>query len=115
MGAWVLRESRIRMAGSSKATAQSSCVESSMRELIREHTGPPSPQWESLEWLVTNGLGGYAFGTASGLITRGYHGYLISSLPAPLGRMMMLNDVIEQVRLPDGTILQLGGEERTGL
>ncbi len=26
------------------------------------------------EWLVTNGLGGYASGTLSGVITRRYHG-----------------------------------------
>jgi len=28
------------------------------------------------EWLVTNGLGGYASGTASGVVTRRYHGLL---------------------------------------
>jgi len=67
------------------------------------------------EWLVTNGLGGYAFGTVSGLLTRGYHGYLISSLPAPLGRWMMLNDLIEHLHFEDGTVAQLGGEERAGL
>lgn len=69
----------------------------------------------STEWLVTNGLGGYAFGTVSGLLTRGYHGYLISSLPAPLGRWMMLNDLIEHLHFEDGTVAQLGGEERAGL
>ena len=37
------------------------------------------------EWLVTNGLGGYASGTVSGAITRRYHGLLIAALPAPLG------------------------------
>ena len=43
------------------------------------------------EWLVTNGLGGYASGTVAGVTTRRYHGLLIAALPAPLGRMMMLN------------------------
>ncbi len=43
------------------------------------------------EWLVTNGLGGYASGTMTGLVTRRFHGYLISALPAPRGRTMMLN------------------------
>ena len=37
------------------------------------------------EWLVTNGLGGYATGTIAGMITRRYHGCLIAALPAPLG------------------------------
>ena len=36
------------------------------------------------EWLVTNGLGGFASGTISGAITRRYHGLLIAALPAPL-------------------------------
>ena len=35
--------------------------------------------------------------------TRRYHGLLIAALPAPLGRMMMLNHLGEQLRLPDGT------------
>ena len=38
------------------------------------------------EWLVTNGLGGYASGTVAGVVTRRYHGLLIAALPAPLGR-----------------------------
>ena len=38
----------------------------------------------SREWLVTNGLGGFASGTISGAITRRYHGLLIAALPAPL-------------------------------
>ncbi|MDQ2945229.1 MAG: amylo-alpha-1,6-glucosidase [Acidobacteriota bacterium] len=67
------------------------------------------------EWLVTNGLGGYASGTVGGVITRGFHGYLIAALPSPLGRMMMLNDLVEQVTLPDGRTMQLGGEERAGV
>jgi len=52
---------------------------------------------------VTNGLGGYAAGTVSGAITRGFHGYLVAALPSPLGRMMMLNDVVEQITTPDFT------------
>ncbi len=91
-----------------------------MSELIRKIDWPrgsseTEPQTEALlsrEWLVTNGLGGYASGTVGGVITRGFHGYLIAALPAPLGRIMMLNDLVEQVRLPDGSLVQLGGEER---
>ncbi|MBV9552538.1 MAG: glycogen debranching enzyme N-terminal domain-containing protein, partial [Alphaproteobacteria bacterium] len=49
------------------------------------------------EWLVTNGLGGYASGTASGELSRRYHGLLIAALPAPLGRMVMLSDVTAAV------------------
>jgi predicted glycogen debranching enzyme len=64
------------------------------------------------EWLVTNGLGGYASGTLAGVITRGFHGYLVAALPTPLGRVMMLNDLIEKIELPDGNSIQLSGEER---
>ena len=67
------------------------------------------------EWLVTNGLGGYASGTLAGVITRRYHGYLIAALPAPYGRMMMFNDLVERVQLPSGDVVQLGGEERAGV
>ncbi len=30
------------------------------------------------EWLVTNGIGGYASGTIAGLLTRRYHGLLVA-------------------------------------
>ena len=63
------------------------------------------------EWLVTNGLGGYASGTIGGVPTRRYHGLLIAALPAPLGRMVMLRHLREQLRFPDGTVVQIGGEE----
>jgi predicted glycogen debranching enzyme len=63
------------------------------------------------EWLVTNGLGGYASGTVAGVITRRYHGLLIAALPAPFGRTVMLTHVAEQIRWPDGRRLELGGRE----
>jgi predicted glycogen debranching enzyme len=71
----------------------------------------------SREWLVTNGLGGYAAGTISGVLTRRFHGLLISALPAPRGREMMLNALYEQIHTPDGSRVLLGAEERvdTGL
>src|SRR5262245_7456730 len=66
------------------------------------------------EWLVTNGLGGYASGTVSGVITRRYHGVLIAALAAPFGRMVMLSHIAEQVRFPDGRRFEIGGRERAG-
>ncbi|OAI42188.1 hypothetical protein AYO40_06685 [Planctomycetaceae bacterium SCGC AG-212-D15] len=66
------------------------------------------------EWLVTNGLGGYACGTLAGVPTRRYHGLLIVALPPPLGRMVMLNHLLETVRLPDGTRYALSGFEHVG-
>src|SRR5262249_50201784 len=53
----------------------------------------------------------YASGTISGTVTWRYHGLLIAALPAPFGRMVMLNHVAEHLRLPDGRSLQIGGED----
>ncbi len=55
------------------------------------------------EWLVTNGLGGYASGTVCGIPTRRFHGLLVAALPAPLGRLMTLNHLAEEIVLADGT------------
>src|SRR5438045_2230637 len=63
------------------------------------------------EWLVTNGLGGYASGTLSGTVTWRYHGLLIAALPAPLGRVVMLNHLSEHLFLSNGKCIQVGGEE----
>jgi predicted glycogen debranching enzyme len=67
--------------------------------------------WLRQEWLVTNGLGGYASGTISGTVTWRYHGLLIAALAAPHGRVVMLNHLAEFVRFPDGHAVQIGGEE----
>src|SRR5438128_6262117 len=66
------------------------------------------------EWLVTNGLGGYASGTVAGVATRRYHGLLIAALPAPHGRTIFLNHLRETVRTQDGEMYYLGGDERRG-
>jgi predicted glycogen debranching enzyme len=66
------------------------------------------------EWLVTNGLGGYASGTVSGAVTRRYHGLLIAALPAPLGRIVMWNHVSEFLRFSADDVVSLGAEERAG-
>ncbi len=44
---------------------------------------------ESREWLVTNGLGSYASGTVSDILTRRYHGLLVAALEPPLGRRVL--------------------------
>ncbi|HEY5610132.1 MAG TPA: amylo-alpha-1,6-glucosidase [Thermoanaerobaculia bacterium] len=42
------------------------------------------------EWLVTNGVGGFASGTIAGLNTRRYHGLLVAALAPPLGRTLLV-------------------------
>lgn len=83
---------------------------------ISEELGPePSPETlTAREWLVTNGLGGYASGTLSGVPTRRYHGLLIAALPAPLGRTLMLGQVSGVLHLPDHRTVNLGGLARHG-
>src|SRR5262245_54215078 len=86
-----------------------------MNEMIRRIEWPGKHDTEDFlrkEWLVTNGLGGYASGTVAGVPTRRFHGLLIAALPAPLGRTMMFNDLIERLHTPGGVACQLCGEER---
>src|SRR5450755_666535 len=45
---------------------------------------------ERCEWLVTNGLGGFASGTAACSLTRRYHGILIAALQPPAARTLMV-------------------------
>src|SRR4051812_12091952 len=69
------------------------------------------PQLLRREWLVTNGLGGYASATISGAVTWKYHGLLIAALPSPIGRTLMLNHIEESIYLPNLKLIQFGGAE----
>src|SRR5579862_331501 len=53
------------------------------------------------EWLITNGIGGFASGTVVGCNTRRYHGLLCAALVPPVGRIMMLNRLGEILRVRD--------------
>ena len=52
---------------------------------------------ESREWLVTNGIGGYASGTVAGSQTRRYHGMLVAALQPPVGRTQLVSAIDEIV------------------
>ena len=54
-----------------------------------------------LEWLVTNGIGGYASSSLSGANTRRYHGLLVPAFSPPLGRAVLLSKAEEEVRVED--------------
>jgi predicted glycogen debranching enzyme len=60
------------------------------------------------EWLLTNGTGGFAMGTALGALTRRYHGLLVASLRPPVARVMALKAVAETLVIDPG----LPSEER---
>jgi predicted glycogen debranching enzyme len=53
---------------------------------------------ESREWLVTNGIGGYASGTMAGGMSRRYHGLLMAALQPPVGRTQLVAWMDEIVR-----------------
>jgi predicted glycogen debranching enzyme len=53
---------------------------------------------EAREWIVTNGIGGFASGTIAGCVTRRYHGLLIAALQPPVGRMHLVACLDETVR-----------------
>jgi predicted glycogen debranching enzyme len=69
----------------------------------------------SKEWLVTNGLGGYASGTVGATPTRRSHGLLVAALPAPRGRILMLNHLIETVIPAGAAPMSLSGLEESGV
>ena len=53
---------------------------------------------ESREWLVTNGIGGFASGTTAGTSTRRYHGLLMAALEPPTGRTLLVAGLDETLR-----------------
>src|SRR3972149_12062476 len=62
------------------------------------------------EWLVTNGLGGYASSTILGLNTRKYHGLLVGALHPPGNRTVCLAKLDEDI-LVGNEIYRLGVNE----
>ncbi len=60
----------------------------------------------SFEWIVTNGLGGYASSSILGANTRKYHGLLIAAMKPPLQRTMLLNKVEEEI-IQKNSVLKL--------
>ncbi len=66
----------------------------SVVDFRREITGDLA-EAEQREWLVTNGLGGFASGTVPGLLTRRYHGLLIAALQPPGHRTLLVTKLDE--------------------
>jgi len=64
----------------------------------------------SREWLVTNGIGGYASGTVAGCSTRRYHGLLLAALRPPVGRTLLVGALDEIIDYA-GTSYELAAHE----
>jgi predicted glycogen debranching enzyme len=62
------------------------------------------------EWLVVNGLGGYASGTLAGVNTRRYHGLLVAALNPPVERTVLVAGSLDRVRY-DGHRYALSAHE----
>ena len=72
--------------------------------------------WESSadkEWIITNGLGGYASSTIAGGNTRRYHGLLVASLRPPGERTMLLTKIDEDIEI-EGKIYPLAANATVG-
>ena len=65
----------------------------------------------SHEWLVANGIGGYAMGTLAGATTRCYHGYLIAAPRTTQERVALVTKLDEWATLSDGQQIALGTNE----
>ena len=74
--------------------------------------GDPPEFLMQREWLVTNGLGGYASGSLAGFCTRRFHGLLIASLPSPLGRTQYLPYLEEHLLVGDRRVRMTACETR---
>jgi predicted glycogen debranching enzyme len=68
----------------------------------------------SAEWLLSNGIGGYASSTVSGANTRRYHGLLVASLNPPVERKVMVSKVEETIVTEDGNF-ELGSNFYPGV
>jgi predicted glycogen debranching enzyme len=62
------------------------------------------------EWLITNGLGGYASSTVLGINTRKYHGLLVAALHPPGDRRVLLTKLDEDVSIGND-VYRLGANE----
>src|SRR5665213_2675151 len=58
---------------------------------------------EAREWIVTNGLGGFAAGTVAGTLTRRYHGLLFAARTPPVGRTLLCAKIDAEVEYDGAT------------
>jgi predicted glycogen debranching enzyme len=67
-------------------------------------SGTSSPSPRSTEWLESDGLGGFASGTAGGIRTRRYHAILLNATSPPTGRVVLVNGFEAWLETPAGTV-----------
>ncbi len=68
---------------------------------------------QNLEWIETNGIGGYASGTVSGAHSRRYHGLLVAAIHPPVDRMVVVSKLEETIVL-GGERFELSANQYSG-
>lgn len=76
---------------------------------------PSFEETTSKEWLVTNGIGGYASGTLSGANTRRYHGLLVASLNPPTQRQVLVANMEECLTIQRDTCIGFSSNQFPGI
>ena len=69
---------------------------------------------QHLEWLETNGLGGFSSSSIIGLNTRRYHGLLVAATKPPVGRMVVLSKLEETLAI-DGQLYEISTNRYPGV
>lgn len=67
-------------------------------------TATPIAVDTATEWLETDGLGGFASGTTSGLRTRRYHALLLAAARPPADRRVLVSSFVARLELPEGAV-----------
>ncbi|MDQ3015313.1 MAG: glycogen debranching enzyme N-terminal domain-containing protein [Bacteroidota bacterium] len=65
------------------------------------------PDFESVssrEWIVTNGIGGYASSSICGANTRRYHGLLVAAFNPPTDRRVLVSGIEEKIKIENQEI-----------
>ncbi|MGE5371743.1 MAG: amylo-alpha-1,6-glucosidase [Solirubrobacterales bacterium] len=68
------------------------------------------PRGKEREWLLTNGIGGFASSTISGINTRRYHGLLVAALKPPGDRRVLVSKLEEEVWIDEHRFSLFGSE-----
>jgi predicted glycogen debranching enzyme len=95
------KASSVRNGGAKKSVSKESSVPN--MKFGADVCGDPERAL-TLEWLETNGIGGFASSTILGANTRRYHGLLVAALQPPAGRIVALSKIEETISAPGGLI-----------
>jgi predicted glycogen debranching enzyme len=68
-----------------------------------------------MEWIITNGLGGYASSTILGINTRKYHGLLVAAFNPPTDRRVLLSKLDEEIEIENKRYSLGSNEFREGI